>query len=122
MTESDNTNGIVMTNSTAGEYSDYTFNFSSDRTILATDEIYIKFPKAYDAYLGKAYIKYQEGDLRKTYFIDCTNTILNSKIECSVDRWYVRIFNLQEVVADTLVSITIKDVKNPAATSQTDDF
>jgi len=55
------TNSIVLSNQTAGELSDYTFNFQSTTKIEENDEIWIKFPRIYNPYLGKAYIKYQWG-------------------------------------------------------------
>eukprot|EP00360_Condylostoma_magnum_P000038 CAMPEP_0168314802 /NCGR_PEP_ID=MMETSP0210-20121227/9492_1 /TAXON_ID=40633 /ORGANISM="Condylostoma magnum, Strain COL2" /LENGTH=55 /DNA_ID=CAMNT_0008285097 /DNA_START=3696 /DNA_END=3863 /DNA_ORIENTATION=- len=53
------TNGIILTNTTANEYSDYTFTFRTSVDIAATNEIWIKFPKEYDPYLGMSTIKYQ---------------------------------------------------------------
>jgi hypothetical protein len=102
--------------------SSYTFNFSSKIKIESTDEIWIKFPRVYDPYLGKGFIKYQWGEDVDTYYTECTNTIVNSAAECSIDHWYVRVFNMEEVNADTTISITIKNVLNPAATTETADF
>ena len=44
-----------MTNSAAGEFSDYSFSFSVDRDIESTNNIWIKIPSTFDPFIGDSY-------------------------------------------------------------------
>lgn len=83
-------NGIIsaepveVTNTTADEYSDYVFTFTSDQEILNTDEIWIKFPMEYEPYLGMSEIKYKWSE-STNYYIECGSARLGYELECTVD-------------------------------------
>lgn len=78
------TNGIVLSNTTANEYADYTFTFRTSLNVDATDSIWIKFPRDYEPYLGLSEIKYKWAS-PSYYYIDCSSSRLGENVECTVD-------------------------------------
>lgn len=49
------------------------------------------------------------------YAIGCESTTLGDGIDCYADHWSVRVSDINSVLADTSISITIENVSNPAA-------
>lgn len=103
-------------NKTAGEYSNYTFNFKTSVGYSAGDKIEITFPHAFDPFVGHAgeWLKQEAG----TYYLKCESTSLGL-IWCSVDKWKVTVWGGQAVEAANTIDVTIKYVSNPGAGTTT---
>ena len=88
---------LTITDTTAGQSSDYTFAFSSNVILDVDNYLVIKLPTVYDIYVGK--VSSREDLVRyvwaePTYnIIRCSSEELGSNIECIVDHRMIRIRN-----------------------------
>lgn len=108
----DITSGTVTASvKTPGEYSSYTFTYTTPVGIAAEDVIWISFPHTYDPNIG---IAFEESSGK--HYIMCDSASF-SGIKCRVDHWKVVITGLATVATNTQVSIRIRNILNPAALS-----
>lgn len=108
--------GVKIEPSNIGEQATYNFSFSISTKIVKNDEIWIKFPDDYDPYLGQSDAKFSMGE-PNNFYIDCQSEVLGN-INCKVDHWYIIISNLNTVLPDTKIILTLFKVSNPSTTSQ----
>ena len=104
---------------TGGEFADYTFRFKSSVPLGSTDLIKITFPNEFDAFVGDAG-EWFEND-PGTFYIECESEVIGS-ILCTVEHWEVTIQGNSEITANTQISITIKNVRNPAPKETSGNF
>jgi hypothetical protein len=70
------------------------------------------FPDEFDAYIGMSMNKFNNEPT--TYYIDCSSSALGT-VWCTVDHWELWIMGSSDVVANTDISITVMNVRNPIA-------
>ena len=107
--------GVSIEPKNVGVEATYSFLFSISTNIVKDDQVWIKFPEDYDPYLGQAEVKFAWGE-PDNYYIDCASEVLGN-INCKVDHWFLIISELNTVLADTEISLTIQKVSNPSTQS-----
>ena len=97
-----------------GMHSNYKFTFNSAVSVSADDELWIVFPKNYDAYIGDHEAKYPSCS-ENLFSISCSSDKFDS-LSCLVDHWTVVLKNLASVEAETDIAVELQAVKNPLNT------
>ena len=103
--------GLIINPNNAGVFAYYLFTFTISVGTVVGDEIYIKFPNTYDAYLGDANVKFTYGE-PNNYYLDCKSSALGN-INCFADHWYVVITNMNTISAGTIIDIQLNQIMNP---------